>query len=232
MSGCLWLMCLWGPQCVWCGGLLPTPQPCWSCPLPSAVSEQTYCDRLVQDTPFLLGRGRLSEQQVDRIILQLNRYYPQILSNKDAQKVVVGAGTSHSTPPGLGEDRRWKPGSRGCLGPRASALPASMSPVMGTCGWPSRDARGTAGHGAANAPSGPGASQALPHCRRVCTLPPCNPREAGASVTDRRCCILSSWLYRVGKRDDYPWPGFLYDLALGPTRSHSPTLPDWTCGPL
>lgn len=157
---------------MWCGGLLPTPQPCWSCPLPSAVSEQTYCDRLVQDTPFLLGRGRLSEQQVDRIILQLNRYYPQILSNKDAQKVVVGAGTSHSTPPGLGEDRRWKPGSRGCLGPRASALPASMSPVMGTCGWPSRDARGTAGHGAANAPSGPGASQALPHCRRVCTLPP------------------------------------------------------------
>ncbi|CAK7301977.1 Caspase recruitment domain-containing protein 19 [Vulpes lagopus] len=50
------------------------------------MTEQTYCDRLVQDTPFLLGRGRLSEQQVDRIILQLNRYYPQILSNKDAQK--------------------------------------------------------------------------------------------------------------------------------------------------
>ncbi|XP_036134402.1 caspase recruitment domain-containing protein 19 isoform X1 [Molossus molossus] len=48
--------------------------------------EQTYCDRLVQDTPFLMGHGRLSEQQVDRIILQLNRYYPQILSNKDAEK--------------------------------------------------------------------------------------------------------------------------------------------------
>nr|XP_008507950.1 PREDICTED: bcl10-interacting CARD protein isoform X1 [Equus przewalskii] len=48
--------------------------------------EQTYCDRLVQDTPFLTGPGRLSEQQVDRIILQLNRYYPQILSNKDAEK--------------------------------------------------------------------------------------------------------------------------------------------------
>ncbi|ELK03399.1 Bcl10-interacting CARD protein [Pteropus alecto] len=31
-------------------------------------SEQTYCDRLVQDTPFLMGHGRLSEQQVDRII--------------------------------------------------------------------------------------------------------------------------------------------------------------------
>ncbi|XP_073662041.1 caspase recruitment domain-containing protein 19 isoform X5 [Tursiops truncatus] len=48
---------------------------------------QTYCDRLVQDMPFLTGLGRLSEQQVDRIILQLNRYYPQILSNKDAEKV-------------------------------------------------------------------------------------------------------------------------------------------------
>ncbi|KAI5930777.1 caspase recruitment domain-containing protein 19 isoform X2 [Manis javanica] len=50
------------------------------------MTEQTYCDRLVQDTPFLMGCGRLSEQQVDRIILQLNRYYPQILSNKDAEK--------------------------------------------------------------------------------------------------------------------------------------------------
>ncbi|XP_007468243.1 PREDICTED: bcl10-interacting CARD protein [Lipotes vexillifer] len=56
----------------------------------ASVSEQTYCDRLVQDMPFLTGLGRLSEQQVDRIILQfprqLTRYYPQILSNKDAEK--------------------------------------------------------------------------------------------------------------------------------------------------
>uniref|UniRef100_A0A4W2HYH0 Caspase recruitment domain-containing protein 19 n=1 Tax=Bos indicus x Bos taurus TaxID=30522 RepID=A0A4W2HYH0_BOBOX len=52
----------------------------------ASVSEQTYCDRLVQDTPFLTSLGRLSEQQVDRIILQLNRYYPQILSNKDTEK--------------------------------------------------------------------------------------------------------------------------------------------------
>ncbi|XP_070446173.1 caspase recruitment domain-containing protein 19 isoform X1 [Equus przewalskii] len=51
-----------------------------------AWGRATYCDRLVQDTPFLTGPGRLSEQQVDRIILQLNRYYPQILSNKDAEK--------------------------------------------------------------------------------------------------------------------------------------------------
>ncbi|XP_012602607.1 caspase recruitment domain-containing protein 19 isoform X1 [Microcebus murinus] len=50
------------------------------------MPDQTYCDRLVQDTPFLTGQGRLSEQQVDRIILQLNRYYPQILTNKEAEK--------------------------------------------------------------------------------------------------------------------------------------------------
>lgn len=50
------------------------------------AADQTYCDRLVQDTPFLTGQGRLSEQQVDRIILQLNRYYPQILTNKEAEK--------------------------------------------------------------------------------------------------------------------------------------------------
>ncbi|PNJ71438.1 CARD19 isoform 2 [Pongo abelii] len=50
------------------------------------MTDQTYCDRLVQDMPFLTGHGRLSEQQVDRIILQLNRYYPQILTNKEAEK--------------------------------------------------------------------------------------------------------------------------------------------------
>ncbi|XP_012582146.1 PREDICTED: bcl10-interacting CARD protein isoform X2 [Condylura cristata] len=50
------------------------------------MTDQTYCDRLVQDTPFLTGQGRLSEQQVDKIILQLNRYYPQILSNEEAEK--------------------------------------------------------------------------------------------------------------------------------------------------
>ncbi|XP_068946691.1 caspase recruitment domain-containing protein 19 isoform X5 [Petaurus breviceps papuanus] len=49
-------------------------------------TDQTYCDRLVQDTPFLTSNGRLSEQQVDKIILQLNRFYPQILTNKEAEK--------------------------------------------------------------------------------------------------------------------------------------------------
>ncbi|XP_038627839.1 caspase recruitment domain-containing protein 19 isoform X4 [Tachyglossus aculeatus] len=47
---------------------------------------QTFRDQLVQDTPFLISNGRLSEQEVDKIILQLNRYYPQILTNKEAEK--------------------------------------------------------------------------------------------------------------------------------------------------
>ncbi|XP_061055335.1 caspase recruitment domain-containing protein 19 isoform X10 [Eubalaena glacialis] len=68
------------------------------------MTEQTYCDRLVQDMPFLTGLGRLSEQQVDRIILQLNRYYPQILSNKDAEKVPRNLRLlSHPFLSGLGE---------------------------------------------------------------------------------------------------------------------------------
>ncbi|XP_061055327.1 caspase recruitment domain-containing protein 19 isoform X2 [Eubalaena glacialis] len=54
--------------------------------------------------PFLTGLGRLSEQQVDRIILQLNRYYPQILSNKDAEKVPRNLRLlSHPFLSGLGE---------------------------------------------------------------------------------------------------------------------------------
>lgn len=61
----------------------------WLTPCTSlCVPDQTYCDRLVQDTPFLTGQGCLSEQQVDRIVLQLNRYYPQVLTNKEAEKVL------------------------------------------------------------------------------------------------------------------------------------------------
>lgn len=50
--------------------------------------DQTYCDRLRQDTAFLTSNGRLSEQLVDKIILQLNRVYPQILTIKEAEKVI------------------------------------------------------------------------------------------------------------------------------------------------
>lgn len=103
-----------------------------SCPsvFSASVSEQTYCDRLVQDTPFLTGLGRLSEQQVDRIILQLNRYYPQILSNKDAEKVPRNLRLlSHSFLSELGEG--WGGAGQlggenlshwGDLGPRTSAF--------------------------------------------------------------------------------------------------------------
>ncbi|XP_019392484.1 PREDICTED: caspase recruitment domain-containing protein 19 isoform X3 [Crocodylus porosus] len=47
---------------------------------------QSYCDRLRQDMYFLTSNGRLSEHLVDKIILQLNRVYPQILTNKEAEK--------------------------------------------------------------------------------------------------------------------------------------------------
>lgn len=93
----------------WCVGLdTPSLGCAGSCPsvFSASVSEQTYCDRLVQDTPFLTSLGRLSEQQVDRIILQLNRYYPQILSNKDAEKVPMNLRLlSHPFLSGLGEAR-------------------------------------------------------------------------------------------------------------------------------
>ncbi|EMP27897.1 Bcl10-interacting CARD protein, partial [Chelonia mydas] len=45
-----------------------------------------YCDRLRQDMYFLTSNGRLSEHLADKIILQLNRVYPQILTNKEAEK--------------------------------------------------------------------------------------------------------------------------------------------------
>ncbi|XP_059571384.1 caspase recruitment domain-containing protein 19 isoform X5 [Alligator mississippiensis] len=48
---------------------------------------QSYCDRLRQDMYFLTSNGRLSELLVDKIILQLNRVYPQILTNKEAEKI-------------------------------------------------------------------------------------------------------------------------------------------------
>ncbi|XP_077181675.1 caspase recruitment domain-containing protein 19 isoform X2 [Paroedura picta] len=47
---------------------------------------QSYCDRLQQDMAFLTSNGRLSEQLADKIVLQLNRVYPQILTNKEAEK--------------------------------------------------------------------------------------------------------------------------------------------------
>uniref|UniRef100_A0A8C9KGH6 Caspase recruitment domain family member 19 n=1 Tax=Panthera tigris altaica TaxID=74533 RepID=A0A8C9KGH6_PANTA len=59
----------------------------------SAVSEQTYCDRLVQDTPFLMGHGRLSEHHipVDYKLLEpdlsTHPFHPQFRNPKASLRV-------------------------------------------------------------------------------------------------------------------------------------------------
>lgn len=50
--------------------------------------DQSYCHRLQHDMYFLTSTSRLNEQVVDKIILQLNRVYPQILTNEEAEKVI------------------------------------------------------------------------------------------------------------------------------------------------
>ncbi|NWV09051.1 CAR19 protein, partial [Ptilonorhynchus violaceus] len=47
---------------------------------------QSYCHRLQHDMYFLTSTSRLNEQVVDKIVLQLNRVYPQILTNEEAEK--------------------------------------------------------------------------------------------------------------------------------------------------
>ncbi|XP_009280846.1 caspase recruitment domain-containing protein 19 isoform X3 [Aptenodytes patagonicus] len=49
-------------------------------------THQSYCHRLQHDMYFLTSNSRLNEQVVDKIILQLNRVYPQILTNAEAEK--------------------------------------------------------------------------------------------------------------------------------------------------
>ncbi|KAK1135337.1 caspase recruitment domain-containing protein 19-like isoform X1 [Acipenser oxyrinchus oxyrinchus] len=46
----------------------------------------TYCDQLEQDTWFLKNDYRLSVQLVEKLVLQLNRIHPNVLSDKEAQK--------------------------------------------------------------------------------------------------------------------------------------------------
>ncbi|XP_035193295.1 caspase recruitment domain-containing protein 19 isoform X4 [Oxyura jamaicensis] len=48
--------------------------------------DQSYCQRLQHDMYFLTSSSRLNEQVVDKIILQLNRVYPQILTDTEAEK--------------------------------------------------------------------------------------------------------------------------------------------------
>ncbi|XP_056380319.1 caspase recruitment domain-containing protein 19 isoform X2 [Hyla sarda] len=49
-------------------------------------TDHSYSDRLLQDTAYLRSNRNLNERTVDKIILQLNRVYPQVLSNKEAEK--------------------------------------------------------------------------------------------------------------------------------------------------
>ncbi|KAM5148948.1 caspase recruitment domain-containing protein 19 isoform 2-T2 [Mantella aurantiaca] len=50
------------------------------------MTDISYSDRLQQDASYLKNNRILTERIVDRIILQLNRVYPQVLSNKEAEK--------------------------------------------------------------------------------------------------------------------------------------------------
>ncbi|XP_040424074.1 caspase recruitment domain-containing protein 19 isoform X3 [Cygnus olor] len=53
---------------------------------PPRTQDQSYCQRLQHDMYFLTSNSRLNEQVVDKIILQLNRVYPQILTDTEAEK--------------------------------------------------------------------------------------------------------------------------------------------------
>ncbi|KAL4597382.1 caspase recruitment domain-containing protein 19 isoform X3 [Arapaima gigas] len=46
----------------------------------------SYHQQLLKDSEFLQNDKRLDSDLVDKLVLQLNRIYPQILSDKEAQK--------------------------------------------------------------------------------------------------------------------------------------------------
>lgn len=46
-----------------------------------------FCEQLIEDSVFLKAEWRLDTEVVDKLILQLNRVYPQILTDKEATKV-------------------------------------------------------------------------------------------------------------------------------------------------
>ncbi|KPP60090.1 bcl10-interacting CARD protein-like, partial [Scleropages formosus] len=50
----------------------------------------SYHDQLLRDSEYLRSDKRLDNELVDKLVLQLNRIYPQILSNKEAQKCREG----------------------------------------------------------------------------------------------------------------------------------------------
>lgn len=46
-----------------------------------------FREQLIEDSVFLKADWRLDTELVDKLILQLNRIYPQILTDKEATKV-------------------------------------------------------------------------------------------------------------------------------------------------
>lgn len=47
----------------------------------------SFQEQLIEDSAFLRAERRLDTERVDKVILQLNRIYPQILTDKEATKV-------------------------------------------------------------------------------------------------------------------------------------------------
>lgn len=54
----------------------------------------SFHEQLKTDSWFLKSDRRLDTELVDKIILQLNRIYPQILTDKEATKVRLSQETS------------------------------------------------------------------------------------------------------------------------------------------
>ncbi|KAM9786013.1 caspase recruitment domain-containing protein 19-like [Neosynchiropus ocellatus] len=53
---------------------------------PSCAEVSSYLEQLRRDLPFLCSEGRLDPEMLDTLVLQLNRIYPQILSDKEARR--------------------------------------------------------------------------------------------------------------------------------------------------
>lgn len=51
------------------------------------VCSEDFREQLIEDSVFLKADWRLDTELVDKLILQLNRVYPQILTDKEATKV-------------------------------------------------------------------------------------------------------------------------------------------------
>lgn len=51
------------------------------------LSTDSFKEQLTEDSSFLKADRRLDTELVDKLILQLNRIYPQILTDKEATKV-------------------------------------------------------------------------------------------------------------------------------------------------